>query len=376
MRVLGLTLLLLLAPLAAEAGQECPKGVRLTPAYSPDSDAAKPRPVARDSLEARVVEDMPRYEPAQAVQGTISIWGHGNINLPWMHHLIKAWEEGFRKFHPGVAIDYQMHGTSSGIPPLFTGAGDIAILGEEILSKAAAAFEKVTGYPPTGVEIATGSLDVRNFDYAQMFFVHRSNPLDELTLDQLAAILSEDDDRGTKAIRTWGGLGLGGEWAERKIVPYGWAIDDSFGYYIEQAVFGGNHRWNVELREYAHIYCSDGSIYDHGQQILDALEHDRHGIAISNIRYAGTNVKPLRISAGPGSPYLPATKENLIFHRYPLTRTIPAVINRAPGMPVEPRVREFLGFILSREGQRILNEDGRYLPLSPGFLAEQRRKIQ
>jgi len=141
-------------------------------------------------------------------------------------------------------------------------------------------------------------------------------------------------------------------------------------------VFGGNHRWSVDLHEFAHIYCQDGSIYDHGQQILDALERDPYGIAISNIRYAGDNVKPLRISAGPGSPYLPATKENLIFHRYPLTRTIPAVINRAPGMPVEPKVQEFLSFILSRDGQRILNEDGRYLPLSPELLAEQRRKIQ
>lgn len=372
--ILALALLLSLPAVGRAAA--CPAGARVTPPFSPDSEATQPRPVAADSLEARIVAGLPGYVPEQPVRGTISIWGHGNINLPWMHHLIREWEKGFQAFHPGVSIDYQMHGTSSGIPPLFTGAGDIGILGEEILARAARAFEKATGYPPTGVEIATGSLDVRNFDYAQMFFVHRDNPIQELTLDELASIFSHDDGRGTRAIRTWDELGLDGRWAGQKIVPYGWAIDDSFAYYISHAVFGSNHRWTVDLNEYAHIYCEDRSIYDHGQQILDALEQDVHGIAISNIRYAGPNARALRISKGPGSPYYAATKENLIFHRYPLTRTIPAVINRVPGMPVEPKVREFLSFILSREGQTILNEDGRYLPLSPQFLKEQRRKIQ
>src|SRR5258708_22361939 len=144
----------------------------------------------------------------------------------------------FIKFHPGISFDYQMHGTSSGIPALFTGMGDIAILGEETLPEASAAFKKVKGYRPLGIEIMTGSVDVRNFDYAQQFFVHRDNPLTHLTLAQLDAVFGAEHRRGARNIRTWGELGLQGEWAKKPIVPYGWAIDDSFGAYLQQYLLG------------------------------------------------------------------------------------------------------------------------------------------
>ncbi len=331
---------------------------------------------AASGAEAEAIASLPRYEPRGQVAGVIRIWGHGHIRLPWMKPLVMAWEKGFRRYHPGISIDYQMHGTSSGIPSLFTGMGDIAILGEEILPEAAAAFEKVRHYPPTGIEVATGSYDVRNFDYAQMFFVHEDNPLAKMTLAELDAIFGAEHRRGAKNIRTWGELGLGGEWAAKPITPYGWKIDDSFGFYIQEAVLGGSHRWNCALNEYAHVYRLDGSIYDHGQQILDALAKDRYGIAVSNARYAGPHVKALAVAASANGPYVSASKRTLIDRSYPLARTLPAVVDRAPGMALDPKVREFLSYVLSREGQEAIVADGRYLPLSGAFAAEQRSKLQ
>lgn len=327
-------------------------------------------------VESRAAASLPRYEPAQQVAGVIRMWGHGHIKLPWMKPLVMAWERGFRRYHPGVSIDYQMHGTSSGIPSLFTGIGDIAILGEEILPEAAAAFEKVRHYPPLGVEILTGSLDVRNFDYAQMFFVHKDNPLARMTLAELDAIFGEEHRRSTRNIRTWGELGLTGEWADKPINPYGWKIDDSFGFYIQETVLAGSHRWNCALREYAHIYRADGTIYDHGQQILDALATDRYGIAVSNMRYAGPEVKALALAVDARGPDVQASKQSLVDRSYPLTRTIPAVVDRAPGQPLDPKVREFLRYVLSREGQEAAVADNRYLPLAPDFAAEQLRKLR
>jgi phosphate transport system substrate-binding protein len=339
-------------------------------------DAISASPVAPDSYEARIAASFPAYLPEQPVSGVIRIWGHGKRTLPWMQNLITLWEEGFRRFHPAITIRYEMHGTSSGIPALFTGIGDVAILGEEILPEAAAAFERARGYPPLGIEICTGSVDVRNFDYAQVFFVHRDNPLDHLTLAQLDAVFGAEHRHGPQNIRSWGELGLGGEWEHRPITPYGWAIDDSFGAFLETALLGGSHRWNNELREFAHIYREDGTVYDHGQQILDALARDRYGIAVSNVRYAGPQVKPLALGLAPEGPFYPATRQTLIERSYPLTRTIPAVVDRPPGMPLDPRVREFLRYLLSREGQEAINRDGRYLPLSPAFAAEQYRKLR
>jgi phosphate transport system substrate-binding protein len=342
----------------------------------PTLESIPPHPAAPDSYEVHLVETLSPYVPQQNVSGVIRLWGHGNSKLPWMRHLVEAWERDFTKFHPGISFDYQMHGTSSGIPALFTGVGDIAILGEEILPEASAAFEKVKGYRPLGIEIMTGSVDVRNFDYAQQFFVHKDNPLTHLTLAQLDAVFGAEHRRGVRNIRTWGELGLKGEWAGKFIVPYGWAIDDSFGAYLQQYLLGGSHRWNCALKEFVHIYHADGSVYDHGQQILDALARDRYGIAVSNIRYAGPDVRALALGLRRRGPFYEATQETLVNHRYPLARTIPAVIDRPPGAPIDPKVREFLRYLLSRDGQTAVTEDGRYLPLASVLIKEQLRKIE
>ena len=69
-------------------------------------------------------------------------------------------------------------GRPSAIAALALGVGDLSILGEEILPRGGGhPFERMRPYPPFGVDLATGSVDVRNFDYAQMFFVHQDNPL-------------------------------------------------------------------------------------------------------------------------------------------------------------------------------------------------------
>jgi phosphate transport system substrate-binding protein len=324
-----------------------------------------------------VVARLPPFQPAPVTAGVIRLWGHGSFSRPFMRLLVARWVRGFARFHPDIRIEEDTYGTSSAIPALALGAGDLAILGEEILPEAVDTFVRVKGYPPFGVDIATGSVDVRNFDYAQMFFIHRDNPLTRLTLVQLDAIFGEEHRRGAKAnIRTWGQLGLTGEWADRPITPYGWKTDDSFGFYLEQTLLAGSHRWNEALREFGHITRPDGSIYDHGQQALDALAHDRFGIAVSNIRYAGPDVKPLAVADHDGSPYVAVTARTLIDGAYPLTRRIPAYLDRPPGQPVDPPVKEFLRYILSREGQQDIVDDGRYLPLNPAAVAAALKELE
>jgi phosphate transport system substrate-binding protein len=231
-------------------------------------------------------------------------------------------------------------------------------------------------YAPLGIEIATGSLDVRNFDYAQMFFVHRDNPIRQLTLAELDAIFGCEHRRGLTNIRTWGALGLKGEWADKRITPYSWSIDDSFSLYLQDALLDGSHRWSCDLKQFRHISMPDGSIYDHGQQILDTLAKDRYGIGISNRRYASPRVKALALAVREGGPFYEATKDNLIQQRYPLTRVIPAYINRAPGTSVDPKVKEFLRYILSPDGQQDIVREGGYLPLSHDAIREQLKRLE
>ncbi|WP_182466727.1 PstS family phosphate ABC transporter substrate-binding protein [Sphingomonas gilva] len=293
-----------------------------------------------------------------------------------MGGLVKAWIAEFRRHQPDVTFDYRMYGTASAIGALYTGAGDIAILGEEISPAAKRAFERARGYPPTGFEIATGSVDANFYDYAHMIFVHKDNPLRGLSLGQLEAIFGVDGRRGREPVRTWSQLGLTGDWADKAIQPYGWKTDVDFALFFRERVLEGSHRWNPAIVELVHGKHADGRQYDHGQRIIDALARNRHGIAISNVRYAVPDVRALPLAWDDDGPYVHATPATLIAQSYPLTRVIPAYVDLPPGAPLEPAQREFLRFLLSREGQRALVEHSGYLPLGPAVRARELARLR
>ena len=325
--------------------------------------------------EVAYVESLPRYLPATPVSGTIRLWGHGSPKHDFMGRLVTAWITGFTRYQPGVKFENHMYGTASAIAALYTGAGDLAILGEEISPAATTAFEREKHYAPTGIQIATGSLDVNFFDYAHMIFVHRDNPLPGLTLAQLDGIFGAEHRRGPRNLRTWGDVGLTGEWAHRRIQPYGWQTDVDFALFFREAVLENSHRWNTDLKEYVHVQRPDGTQYDHGQQILDALARDPAGLAISNVRYANPLVRALPLARAAGEPFVAPTKANLISQAYPLVRIIPAFFDQPPGRPVDPKIREFLRYLLSREGQQALVHDSDYLPLGADAIRRQLEKL-
>lgn len=322
------------------------------------------------------VEELPPYRPAEQVSGKLRIWGHGSSKRDFMGQLLASWRAEFAKHQPGVTFENRMYGTASAIGALYSGSGDIAILGEEISPAALRAFTRAKGYPPTGIEVANGSVDVNFYDYAHMIFVHRDNPLKSLTLGQLDAIFGEEGRRGGGRIRRWGQLGLGGVWTDAAIQPYGWKTDVDFGLFFSERVLENSHRWNGAIREFEHSPRPDGTQYDHGQRIVDALAVDKTGIAISNVRYTHPDVRSLPLSWDDKSPAVKATPQTLIDRSYPLVRIIPAYVDVARGKRMEPAAREFLRFLLSREGQRILIEQSGYLPLSAATLRDELRKLR
>jgi phosphate transport system substrate-binding protein len=328
-------------------------------------------PTPQAQLTLAVVRSLPPYRPEEQVSGVIRLWGHGSPKHDFLGPLVRHWIALFHRYQPAVTIDDQMHGTASAIGALYTGAGNLAILGEEISPAAAAAFRRERHYPPTRIEIATGSLDVNYFDYAHMVFVNAANPLERLTLAQLDAIFGSEHRRAARNVRIWGELGLRGAWSQRRIQPYFWRVDQDFGLYFRARVLDGSHRWNPDIAEFDTIERPGGGFYDRGQQILDALARDRYGIAVSNVRFANAQVRAVELAVNGAGPYTAATPAALIAQRYPLTRVIPAFIDRPPGEPIEPAVREFLRFVLSREGQQALLQDSGYLPLGPDAVREQ-----
>jgi phosphate transport system substrate-binding protein len=318
----------------------------------------------------------PAYRPEQHVSGMIRIWGHGNRSRDFVGDLVNSWEEGFRKYQPEVTFETELRGNASAIGGLYTGAADVAFLGREIWPIEADGYEQGLGYKPFQVSAATGSLEDRYHDFALAIFVHSDNPLSKLTLAQLDAIFGADHKRGPKNIRAWGELGMTGEWTNKPINLYGYEIDRDFSQFFEQAVLAGSRKWNCNFREIADQRNPDGSVTDAGRRILDALTKDRYGMAFSSLAYKDSMIKAIALAREEGGAYYSVTKEAVIKQKYPLTRTPYMFVNRPPGQPVDPKVKEFLRYVLSREGQELVIRDGGYLPLSSEALRKQLEKLQ
>jgi phosphate transport system substrate-binding protein len=227
--------------------------------------------------------------------------------------------------------------------------------------------------------------------------VNKDNPISKLTMRQLdgifgaertgglkGVVLSPDAARSAKEdIRTWGQLGLTGEWADKQIQTYGYTFT-GMKWFFQMQVFDGGQKWNPNYREY--VETESGMVDRENKlgrtltidQMLADLSKDKYGIAYCPLHYARNfpQVKPLAIAPKEGGPYLEPTKENFQNRTYPLTRSIFIYLNRTPGQPVDPKLKEFLVYVLSREGQQEVVKYGRYLPLPPEVVREQLKKLE
>jgi phosphate transport system substrate-binding protein len=96
-----------------------------------------PPPAAKTQ---QVIDTLPVYQPDERVSGNIRLWGHGSFKRDFMGKLFKEWIRHFQKHQPDITFEYLMYGTASAVGALYTDAGDIALLGEEISPAAARAF--------------------------------------------------------------------------------------------------------------------------------------------------------------------------------------------------------------------------------------------
>jgi phosphate transport system substrate-binding protein len=319
---------------------------------------------------------LPAYAAQQQVGGVIRTWGHGRLGSDFIGGLVQSWQRGFRELHPGVDFVTTLRGNDTAIGGLYTGAADIALMERGPSAIELDAYQPIFKHDPFEISVATGSLDVAHHAPALVVFVHRANPLARLTLAQLDAVFGAEHLRGLASVRTWGELGLRGAWAHLPITAYVANIVQDESQYFEQRVMGGSHRWSGNVREFSDARQADGKLVEAGQRILNALARDRYGIAVASLQYKNPEVKPLALALDPAGPYVDANRQTVAQRSYPLTRTVSAFVNRAPGQAMEPKLKEYLRYILSAQGQDAIARDGGYLALSPQLAEQERRKLE
>jgi len=72
---------------------------------------------------------------------------------------------------------------------------------------------------------------------------------------------------------------------------------------------------------------------------------------------------------------VPLTLQTVHDRTYPLIRDVYYYLKRDKGKPIDPKLKEFLRYILSREGQAAVQTDGKYLPLTAEADREQLAKL-
>lgn len=268
--------------------------------------------------------------------------------------LVRAWIRAFAHFYPHVQLDLgpPYEGTT-GANRMTAGSIAVAFVSRELTPANVAAFEAKYHYPPLSIPVCGGSWRQFGFLDAVGFFVNRGNPLSRLSLTQLDAILSRTHWRGDTPITTWGQLGLTGAWATRPIHVYAIKPWNGFEEFVRQRVLdahGQRGHWRAGLHYDATVF-----------PIARRVAADPDGIGYAGLAFVDAPVKMLALGEG-GRDYAP-TYTNVALARYPLSRLVYANLNVAPGARMNPALQEFLRFILSRQGQKIVRDQGIFLPL-------------
>ena len=314
---------------------------------------------------------LPPYHPTQQVSGTIRSWGHGYLKT-MMHY----WEEGFQKFQPGVRFQDDLVSSAAAMAGLYSGRADLGILAREITPPEIAAYEKVTRQKIFPVQVLTGSYGDPDKIMALGVFVNIENPINTLTFSQLDAIFGAEHRHGAKEnVRTWGQLGLSGDWKQSTIQPFSGPVFEIPGYVFSQVVMKGSVLWNCSLGQLGDLPVPGGKDIDGYQRVVDAVGANRYGIAFSGAGYRNPRVKQVALAVEEGGLYIKPSKDNVQNRSYPLARPVTFYINNGPEIAADPKAVEFLRYVLSREGQQQVLREGDFMPLTADIVREELKRL-
>ena len=338
------------------------------------------------------LSDLPAYKPDVKIIGALRIVGSELKNAT------EYLAEGFRRFHPEARVSINiMTSSEGGIAGLYCGISDVAPMGDDAKVTDQMPFYNTFGYVPTEISVATGGFEKRGSLWAWAIVVNKDNPLEEISMDQLECTFGSERTGGWEVannnwlysakyarsaesnIRRWDQLGLKGEFAGKEIETFGYSAQ-GFEIAIMRNWFHWSNKWNPNFKQY--VEAKQGSPGPNGEAVasergLEMLSKNKFAIGIAAMMHVKDypNVKVLKVAPRSGGPAVALTPDSVANRTYPLIRDAFFYVNKAPGQPLDPKVREFMRFVLSREGQEIIAKVGYYYPLKADYLKEQLKKL-
>ena len=264
----------------------------------------------------------------------------GNLNSVWsytLNNMMTYWAEAFMKQYPNVKIQVKGEGSATAPPALTEGTAQLGPMSRAMKDAELEAFEKKHGFKPTKVTVALDCLAV---------FVNKDNPVKGLTMQQVDCIFSQTRKSGFKNIGTWGQVGLKDSWEKLPMSLYGRnSVSGTYAYFKEHALLKGDFKDSVKEQP--------GSA-----AVVNGVAGDKGAIGYSGIGYKTADVRALPLAKDGESPLVEPTFDNALAGKYPLGRALYIYVAKKPNESLPPNIKEFLKFVLSKEGQEIVVKDG------------------
>jgi len=269
--------------------------------------------------------------PADDGTGRVVLENKGSDTLV---NVAQAWAEEYGTVNPAVAIAVTGGGSGTGISAMINGTVDIANSSREMRDEEIAAARD-NGVNPVEHIVGYDALAV---------FLHADNPIQDMTIEQLAGIYGES---GT--ITRWEQLGVevpgcgSGE-----IIRVSRQNNSGTYAYFQEAVLGEDE---FKL----------GSRDMHGSKdVVDLVENTPCAIGYSGLAYANDHVHMPCVQNGPDAACVFPSVETAIDRSYPIARPL---FMYTAGQP-EGAVAEYMNWVMSHEAQCIILDKG-YAPAGP-----------
>jgi phosphate transport system substrate-binding protein len=280
---------------------------------------------------------LPSIGSLAGVYGSISSVGSDTLAT-----LISLWAERFKTVYPHVKFQIQASGSATAPQALTQGTATIGPMSRAMTASEISRFTQKYGYPPTTLIVAVDAIAI---------YVEKNNPLQSLTLEQVDALFSVTRFCGsTTKIDTWSDIGVAKFGENRKVLLYGRnSASGTYDLFKKQALCDGDFKATVnELPGSSSVVLSIASSVG--------------GIGYAALGHIDDNVKALAIGTKMQGEifYAEPNNDNITLGKYPFSRYLYIVVNKPPNSQLPVLERAFLTFILSDEGQSMVNENGYY----------------
>lgn len=247
-------------------------------------------------------------------------------------NLALAWAEKYRTIHPDIAIAVTGGGTGTGIAALINNTVDIANASRHMKDEEIAEAE-ANGIKPVEFTVAIDALAI---------IVNLDNPVNQLTIDQLADIY-------TGRITNW--QEVGGK--DEPIVLLSRETNSgTHVYFLEQVVRKGS-------KENKDIFAPQTLLMPSSVGITSEVRRNPNAIGYDGFGYVDTaHEKVVAIAVDANSPYVVPSVATGADGSYPISR---GLYMYTAGEPTGA-IRDYLDWIVGPEGQTIVAELG-FVPL-------------